>query len=66
MSVASNRNSSRGTAVNDTLNASRIVINRNKETEKVLKDLYEPFSCATVATNQKLGMIKYASNDFWR
>lgn len=67
VSVASNPEFlAQGTAVNDTLNASRIVIGtENKETEKVLKDLYEPFGVPIVATNRKSSeMIKYASNDF--
>lgn len=57
---------SQGTAVEDTLNASRIVIGANdKEAANVLLELYKDFDCPKVVTNrQSAEMIKYASNDF--
>lgn len=55
-----------GTAVKDTLYASRIVIGtENKETEEKMLDLYKNFDLPIVSTNRKSAeMIKYASNDF--
>lgn len=55
-----------GTAVKDTLYASRIVIGtENKETEKKMLDLYKNFELPIVSTNRRSAeMIKYASNDF--
>lgn len=55
-----------GTAVRDTLNASRIVIGtEDKETENKMLDLYKNFQLPIVSTNRKSAeMIKYASNDF--
>lgn len=55
-----------GTAVKDTLNASRIVIGiESKESEETLRRIYEPFGQPIVATNRRSAeMIKYASNDF--
>lgn len=57
---------SQGTAVQDTLNASRIVIGvESKWAESLLKKIYRPFKQPIVCTNRKSGeMIKYASNDF--
>lgn len=57
---------SQGTAVKDTLNASRIVIGvESKQAEKKLRDVYERFNISIVVTNRKSAeMIKYASNDF--
>lgn len=57
---------SQGTAVKDTLKASRIVIGvESKNAEKVLRDVYERFNQPIVATNRRSAeMIKYASNDF--
>lgn len=55
-----------GTAVKDTLQASRIVIGtENKETEQKMLDLYENFNLPIVSTDRRSAeMIKYASNDF--
>ena len=55
-----------GTAVNDTINASRIVIGvENKKDEKILKSIYEKFGQPIIITNRRSAeMIKYASNDF--
>jgi len=57
---------SQGTAMKDTLNASRIVIGvENEFSEKVLKELYASFDAPIIVTNRKSAeMIKYASNDF--
>lgn len=55
-----------GTAVKDTLHASRIVIGtEEKEAEEILKKIYEPFHLPIVSVNRRSAeMIKYASNDF--
>jgi len=55
-----------GTAVVDTLKASRIVIGVESErAENTLRDVYERFNQPIVATNRRSAeMIKYASNDF--
>ena len=55
-----------GTAVHDTLEASRIIIGtESKEAEKILMKLYEPFNIPIVSVNRRSAeMIKYASNDF--
>ena len=57
---------SQGTAVRDTLQASRIVIGtQNKQTEDKMLDLYKNFDLPIVTTNRRSAeMIKYASNDF--
>ena len=57
---------SQGTAVNDTLNASRIVIGVESEWAKeILEEIYKPFNQPIVVTNRNSAeMIKYASNDF--
>ena len=55
-----------GTAVRDTLNASRIIIGTNDEEarDKLMK-IYEPFHLPMVCVSRKSAeMIKYASNDF--
>lgn len=55
-----------GTAVNDTLNASRIVIgaNDNKAADIIFK-VYEKFNVPKIIVNRRSAeMIKYASNDF--
>lgn len=57
---------SQGTAVNDTLNASRIIIGSNsiEATNKML-ELYKDFDSPKFVTNRPSAeMIKYASNDF--
>lgn len=67
ISVASNPEFlAQGTAVNDTLNASRIVIGvENERDENILRSIYEKFGQPIVVTNRKSAeMIKYASNDF--
>lgn len=55
-----------GTAVKDTLHASRIVIGTESEwAENILKKVYEPFGQPIVSTNRRSAeMVKYASNDF--
>lgn len=55
-----------GTAVRDTLQASRIVIGtENKETEQKMLDLYKNFDSPILTTNRRSAeMVKYASNDF--
>lgn len=57
---------SQGTAVNDMLNGSRIVIGtEEKEAEKKMRDLYKNFDMPILSTNRRSAeMIKYASNDF--
>ena len=67
MQVASNPEFlSQGTAVKDTLHASRIVIGVESESaEKTLRQVYERFGQPIVVTNRRSAeMIKYASNDF--
>lgn len=67
ISVASNPEFlAQGTAVPDTLHASRIVIGvENKEDEATLREIYERFGQPIVVTNRRSAeMIKYASNDF--
>lgn len=55
-----------GTAVKDTLYASRIVIGVESENAKnILKEIYTPFNQPIISTNRRSAeMIKYASNDF--
>lgn len=55
-----------GTAVRDTLHASRIILGvETKEAGEVLKKVYEKFDAPVLLTNRKSAeMIKYASNDF--
>jgi len=55
-----------GTAVRDTLNASRIVIGVESErSRKVLTAIYEPFKQPILSMNRRSAeMVKYASNDF--
>lgn len=57
---------SQGTAINDTLQASRIVIGINSpRAEKVLREIYERFNQPLIVTNRRSAeMIKYAANDF--
>ncbi|WP_315112815.1 UDP-glucose/GDP-mannose dehydrogenase family protein [Clostridium intestinale] len=57
---------SQGTAVKDTLNASRIVIGvESKKAEETLREVYERFNHPIVVTNRRSAeMVKYASNDF--
>ena len=57
---------SQGTAVVDTLHASRIVIGvESKKAEEKLRYAYEAFKLPIVVTNRRSAeMIKYASNDF--
>lgn len=55
-----------GTAVRDTLHASRIVIGtENEDARQVLMDIYEPFNLPILHMNRRSAeMVKYASNDF--
>ncbi len=55
-----------GTAVRDTLNASRIVIGVESEHAKeVLMEVYKPFNIPILVMNRRSAeMVKYASNDF--
>ena len=55
-----------GTAVRDTLHASRVVIGtESKFAEEKMLDLYKNFNLPIVSTNRRSAeMIKYASNDF--
>lgn len=55
-----------GTAVRDTLKASRIIIGSNEdEARDKLMKIYEPFHLPMVCVSRKSAeMIKYASNDF--
>lgn len=55
-----------GTAVHDTLKASRIVIGvESKWAEGIMKDIYSPFEIPMIITDRNSAeMIKYASNDF--
>ncbi|HEY8890098.1 MAG TPA: UDP-glucose/GDP-mannose dehydrogenase family protein [Clostridium sp.] len=57
---------SQGTAVKDTLHASRIVIGVETENaQNILTQIYEPFNQPLVITKRRSAeMIKYASNDF--
>lgn len=55
-----------GTAVKDTLEASRIIIGtESKKAESILKEIYAPFHLPIVSVSRRSAeMIKYASNDF--
>lgn len=55
-----------GSAVHDTLKASRIVIGtKSPEAEAILKEIYAPFNLPIVSVSRRSAeMIKYASNDF--
>lgn len=57
---------SQGTAVRDTLHASRIVIGvENPEAARILEEVYKDFEAYKLVTNRRSAeMIKYASNDF--
>jgi UDPglucose 6-dehydrogenase len=57
---------SQGSAVRDTLKASRIVIGvKSENAEHILREVYEPFNRPIIVTNPRSAeMIKYASNDF--
>lgn len=57
---------SQGSAVHDTLYASRIVIGTEEEKAKrIMKKLYDSFELPMLFTNRRSAeMIKYASNDF--
>lgn len=57
---------SQGTAVRDTLHASRIVIGaKSKYAANILKEVYKDFDAPILVTNRRSAeMIKYASNDF--
>jgi UDPglucose 6-dehydrogenase len=67
VSIASNPEFlSQGTAVRDTLHASRIVIGvEDNAAGEILKKVYKDFDAPILVTNRKSAeMIKYASNDF--
>lgn len=67
ISIASNPEFlAQGSAVKDTLHASRIVIGvENEKAGLILKKVYENFDAPMIVTNRKSAeMIKYASNDF--
>ena len=67
MDVASNPEFlSQGTAVRDTLHASRIVIGAETDrARETLEKVYETFDVPKLVTNRRSAeMIKYASNDF--
>ncbi|CAH0175453.1 UDP-glucose dehydrogenase family protein [Peribacillus simplex] len=67
LSVASNPEFlAQGTAVQDTLYPSRIVIGVEEEsTGMILKEVYQNFEAPILITNRRSAeMIKYASNDF--
>lgn len=55
-----------GSAVNNTLHASRIIIGTDsKWAENMLMKIYKPFNIPIVSVNRRSAeMIKYASNDF--
>ncbi|GFP74195.1 UDP-glucose dehydrogenase family protein [Clostridium fungisolvens] len=57
---------SQGTAIKDTLHASRIVVGvESQRAESILREVYERFNQPIVVTNRRSAeMIKYASNDF--
>jgi len=57
---------SQGTAIRDTMHASRIIIGvKTNRAEKILKEIYSAFQQAYVITDRRSAeMIKYASNDF--
>lgn len=67
ISVASNPEFlSQGSAVHDTLYASRIILGvESDDVEKKLRKVYENFDSPILVTNRRSAeMIKYASNDF--
>lgn len=55
-----------GTAVRDTLEASRVIIGtESKEAREILYKIYEPFHLPIVSVSRRSAeMIKYAANDF--
>lgn len=55
-----------GTAVHDTLNASRVIIGTDsKWAEEMLMEVYKPFNIPIVSVSRRSAeMIKYACNDF--
>lgn len=57
---------SQGTAIEDTLNATRIIIGIESErAKKVMEQLYKDFKSPIIFMNRKSSeMVKYASNDF--
>ncbi|KTD88415.1 UDP-glucose dehydrogenase family protein [Paenibacillus etheri] len=57
---------SQGTAVQDTLNATRIVLGvESQKAESILKQMYSQFEIPFVITDRRSAeMIKYAANDF--
>lgn len=57
---------SQGTAVRDTLHASRIIIGaESEEAKELLTNIYQPFNQPILTMNRRSAeMVKYASNDF--
>lgn len=55
-----------GTAIHDTLHASRIVIGaENEHAKEIMLEVYKDFDAPILCTNRRSAeMIKYASNDF--
>ncbi len=55
-----------GTAMRDTLHASRIIVGvENEEAEKVMREVYKDYDAPVLVTDiRSAEMIKYASNDF--
>ncbi|BDH61230.1 UDP-glucose 6-dehydrogenase [Lysinibacillus sp. PLM2] len=55
-----------GSAVNDTLNAERIIIGTESNwAEQVLKSIYKPYNIPIISVSRRSAeMIKYASNNF--
>ncbi|MFD1904501.1 hypothetical protein ACFSQ7_11220 [Paenibacillus rhizoplanae] len=57
---------SQGTAVNDTLNAARIVLGVESENAENVLKMYNDFNIPFVVTDRRSAeMIKYAANDFF-
>lgn len=57
---------SQGTAINDTLNAQRIVLGvKTEHAKNIMEEIYDRYNRPYVITDRKSAeMIKYASNDF--
>lgn len=57
---------SQGTAIENTLNADRIVVGvKSKTAEKVMKEMYKDFNSKIIVTDRETSeMIKYAANNF--
>ena len=57
---------SQGTAIENTLNADRIVVGvKSKTAEKLMKEMYKDFNSKIIVTDRETSeMIKYAANNF--